>query len=71
MYLQDSFVQKNTMNRDGLTIQYNRKNVLMGHILYDVKGEGAQQKIAKRCLDFVENNTNCYASCLNGPKQLR
>ena len=47
------------------------KNVLMGHILYNVKGKGAQQKVAKGCLDFVDENTYYYAKWLNGPKQLK
>ena len=47
------------------------KHVLMGHILYDVKGKGAQQKLAKRRLDFIDGNTNSYAKCLNDPKRLK
>ena len=47
------------------------KHVLMGHILYDVKGKGAQQKLAKRRLDFIDGNTNSYAKCLNDPRRLK
>ena len=43
----------------------------MGHILYDVKGKGAQQKLAKRRLDFIDGNTNSYAKCLNDPRRLK
>ena len=34
------------------------KNVLVGHILYDVKGKGTQQKISIHRLDCVDGNTN-------------
>ena len=45
--------------------------MLMGNIMYDVKGKVAQQKISKRSLDFVGGNTNSYAKCINGPKRLK
>ena len=47
------------------------KHVLMGHILYDVKGKGAQQKLAKQRLNFIDGNTNSYAKCLNDPRRLK
>ena len=43
----------------------------MGHILYDVKGKVAKQKIAMRRIDFIYGNTNSYAKCINGPKRLK
>jgi len=47
------------------------KNALMGQILYDVKGKGAVQKIAKRRLDMIEGNISSYSRCLNDPKHLK
>jgi hypothetical protein len=46
------------------------KHVLMGFICYDVKGEGAKQKIAKRQINLVEGNVNSYSRCLNDPGRL-
>jgi hypothetical protein len=46
------------------------KHVLMGFICYDVKGEGAKQKIAKRRINLVEGNVNSYSRCLNDPGRL-
>jgi hypothetical protein len=46
------------------------KHVLMGFICYDVKGEGAKQKIAKRRINLVEGNINSYSRCLNDPGRL-
>ena len=43
----------------------------MGHILRDVKGKGAQQKLSKRCLDFIGRSANSYAMCLNYLKRLK
>jgi len=47
------------------------KNVLMGYILYDVKGKGAKRKLAKRRLDVISGNVASYAKCLNDPKRLK
>ena len=46
-------------------------NVLMGHILYDLKWRVAQQKIFKCRLDFVYRNTSINENFLNGPKRLK
>jgi len=46
------------------------KHVLMGFICYDVRGEGAKQKIAKRRINLVEGNVNSYSRCLNDPGRL-
>jgi len=47
------------------------KNVLMGYILYDVKGKGAVNKLAKRRLDMISGNVASYARCLNSAKRLK
>jgi len=46
------------------------KNVLQGYIMYDVKGAGAMNKIAKRRLDIMSGNVASYARCLNNKKHL-
>jgi hypothetical protein len=48
----------------------SHKNVVMGHILYDSKGEGASQKVAKRRIDLISGNVNSYARILNDPARL-
>ena len=59
--------------RDGQKTLLNPtvKNVLMGHILYDVNEKCAQQKLAKQRLDFIDGNTNSYTKFLNDPKRLK
>lgn len=47
------------------------KNVLMGYILYDVKGKGAKQKIAKRRLDAISGNVGSYSKILNSSKRIK
>ena len=47
------------------------KDVLTGYILYDVKGKGAKQKMAKRRLDMIEGNISSYSRCLNSSKRLK
>ena len=47
------------------------KDVLTGQIIYDVKGDGAVQKLAKRRLDTVDGNIASYARCLSDPKRLK
>lgn len=47
------------------------KHVLTGHILYDCKGKGAVQKIAKRRLDMIEGNVASYSRCLNNATALQ
>ena len=47
------------------------KNVLTGYILYDVKGKGAVNKLAKRRLDMISGNVASYARCLNSTKRLK
>ena len=47
------------------------KHVLTGYILYDCKGKGAKQKLAKRRLDMIEGNVASYSRCLNDPKRLK
>jgi hypothetical protein len=42
----------------------------MGHILYDSKGEGAVQKVAKRRIDVISGNINSYSRVLNDPTRL-
>ena len=46
------------------------KNVLQGYIMYNVKGAGAMNKIAKRRLDIMSGNVASYARCLNNKKHL-
>jgi hypothetical protein len=53
-----------------LMLNPSYKHVLMGFICYDVKGEGAKQKIAKRQINLVEGNVNSYSRCLNDPGRL-
>ena len=55
--------------RDLLMPSY--KNVLQGFILYDVKGKGAKNKVAKRRLDMITGNVSSYARCLNDSKRLK
>ena len=43
---------------------------LMGFVAYDVKGEGAVQKIAKRKLDIVSGGVSSHSRCLNDPSRL-
>jgi hypothetical protein len=50
----------------GCSIQPTRTFV-MGFITYDVKGNGATQKIAKRPLDTISVNVASYARCLSNP----
>jgi len=47
------------------------KHVLTGFILYDVKGSGAIQKIAKRRLDMISGNVASYSRVLNDAKRLK
>jgi phosphomevalonate kinase len=51
-------------------LQPAHKNVLMGHIVYDSKGEGAVQKVAKRRIDVISGNINSYSRVLNDPNRL-
>ena len=46
------------------------KNVLQGFIMYDVKGAGAKNKVARRRLDILEGNVSSYARCLNDTKRM-
>ena len=48
-----------------------QRDVLKGHMLYDVKGKGAITKIAKRRIDMIDGNVNSYSKVLNSPKRLR
>jgi len=45
------------------------KNVLTGHILCDVKGKGAVNKLAKQRLDMISGNVASHARCLNSAEQ--
>ena len=47
------------------------KNTLQGFIMYDVKGKGAQNKLAKRRLDMISGNVSSYSRCMNDPKRLK
>jgi len=47
------------------------RNALQGFIMYDVKGKGAQNKLAKRRLDMISGNVSSYSRCLNDPKRLK
>jgi len=47
------------------------KNTLQGFIMYDVKGKGAQNKLAKRRLDMTSGNVSSCSRCLNDPKHLK
>ena len=51
-------------------LQPKHKNVLMGFILYDVKGEGAVNKLSKRRLDMISGNVSSYSRMLNDPERL-
>ena len=48
-----------------------QKQVLRGFILYDAKGKGASQRLAKRRLDFVSGNVSSYSRLLNGDKRMQ
>jgi len=61
-------VEVSTVQQQMLNPSY--KHVLMGFICYDVRGEGAKQKIAKRRINLVEGNVNSYSRCLNDPGRL-
>jgi hypothetical protein len=39
--------------------------------MYDVKGKGARNKIAKRRLDMIDGNIESYSRLLNDPKRLK
>jgi len=52
-------------------LQPSYKNTLQGFIMYDVKGKGAQNKLAKRRLDMISGNVSSYSRCLNDPKRLK
>jgi len=52
-------------------LQPSHKNTLQGFIVCDVKGKGAQNKLAKRCLDMPSGNASSYLRCLNNPKRLK
>jgi hypothetical protein len=47
------------------------KDVIMGNIIDSIFGEHAVKKIARRCLDMVSGNVNCYARMLNNPAQMK
>ena len=46
------------------------KDVIIGHIMYDAKGEGAVRKIAKRRLDMIEGGISGYSRLLNSEERL-
>ena len=46
------------------------KNVLTGFIMYDVNGEGAKKKLARRRLDLIKGNIAIYSRCLNSSKRM-
>ena len=46
------------------------KNVFTGFIMYDVKGEGAKKKLARRRLGTIEGNIDSYSRCLNISKRM-
>jgi len=52
-------------------LQPSYKNTLQGFIVHDVKGKGAQNKLAKRRLDMMSGNASSYSRCLNDPKRLK
>ena len=47
------------------------KQVTRGFILYDVKGTGAREFVAKRRLDMISGNVSSYSRLLNGTKRLK
>jgi hypothetical protein len=47
------------------------KHVLTGFIMYDVKGKGARNKIAKHQLDMIDGNIGSYSHLLNDSKRLQ
>jgi hypothetical protein len=46
------------------------RQLLTGFVLYDCKGQGAKQKVAKRRLDMIEGNISSYSRILNDPQRL-
>ena len=48
-----------------------QKQVIKGFILYDVKGKGAREKVARRRLDMVSGNVSSYSRVLNDPKLMQ
>ena len=46
------------------------KDCILGFTIYDVKGKGAVQKIAKRRLEFIEGNVASYSRLLNDEARL-
>jgi hypothetical protein len=47
------------------------KHMLTGFIMYDVKGKGARDKIAKHQLDMIDGNIGSYSCLLNDSKHLK
>jgi len=47
------------------------KNTLQGFIVCDVKGKGAQNKLAKRRLDMISGNASSHLRSMNDPKHLK
>jgi len=47
------------------------KQVTRGFILYDVKGTGAREFVAKRRLNMVSGNVSSYSRLLNDAKRLK
>jgi hypothetical protein len=47
------------------------KHVLTGFMMYDVKGKGARNKIAKHRLDMIDGNIGSYSHLLNDSKHLK
>jgi hypothetical protein len=47
------------------------KHVLTGFTMYDVKGKGARNKIAKHQLDMIDGNIGSYSCLLNVSKCLK
>ena len=61
----------NQLSRNQLTLlNPNHQDVVKGFILYDCKGQGAVQKVAKRRLDMISGNVASYSRYLNDEKRL-
>jgi hypothetical protein len=46
------------------------KQLVTGYVLFDCKGQGAMQMVAKRRLDMIEGNISSYSRILNDPQRM-
>ena len=66
-----AYLDANMSEDQSELLQPSYKNTLQGFIVCDVKGKGAQNKLAKRRLDVISGNVSSYLRCLNNPKHLK